>query len=1173
MRWSLKWHRYRIFLCAALAVLPLVRTAAYKTSPSSLRFTKRAYNATIPESSVPKTYVRVDEKMGIFCGDPALEIRYKITRGNRDSFFSANEELTGDFWFLLVRTRTGQFDVLNRERESHYTLTVKAFISERHKKGVLAETETTVFVTVLDKNDVSPIFLQNEYEATVTEDTPLHTSILNVLAEDADLGINGEVYYSFKEPTEQFAIHPTTGVVSLTRPLRYTDKSVHDLTAVAKDRGLSISRTKPSMAAVRIRVKQVNLHGPEIYVQHLPDIIEQSNTDVYAIVRVVDRDAGVHGEIDRLEIIDGDPDGHFRIRPSIKHGNVKKNEYNVEVLKLLDRETAPRGYNLTLRARDRGVPPKETFKSVVVQLADINDNAPVFDREEYEANIPETAPVNSPVIKVKVTDADAGKNAEVLLEIVGGNEGKEFRINSNTGMLYTAVPLDVETKSYYTLTVSARDQGNIGSRRQTAAKIKVNVVDANDNDPLFDSPLAEVTVNENEPAGTIVTRVQAHDRDSGENSYISYGIANLNPVPFDIDHFAGIVRTTHVLDYESMRREYTLKIRASDWGLPYRRQTEMQLRVRLLDVNDNRPQFEKVDCIGHVPKTVAIGREVLTLSAIDFDAGNIISYRIVSGNEDNCFALDANIGTLSVTCDLNDTATSAREVNVTATDSKHFSDTMRIRINLVEAKKWTEGWAGDNGTFTCRDTSVAKRLTEILALSEKNNLPVALKEEFGMTPSRYGDNVHAPELINFPQEVRVNESVPLGHVLTTIRGRDRDLGYNGKLVYGISDGDDDSVFRLDPDTGDLRLISLLDRERRAHYRLNVTVYDLGKPQKSVWRPLTIVVLDANDNAPKFDRSLVNLRVSEATANGTAIHVLNATDADDGDNALVAYSLLYESRDFYVNATSGVLYIAAPLDRERQSFYELVVRAMDGASDLTSLHADAFVRVTVTDVNDNAPNFSLPQYSVRAREDIPVGAVVAILTATDPDLDEGGRVTYSMTAAADETASLFSIDHLTGTVRLAQSLDFEKDQVHTLTVRATDNGVPPLYSQTKLVLEVIDVNENVYAPVFDAMAVSCAVLENQPPHTFVKQVRATDADAVGDDSKVGYTLREGDGLGYFSIDSEGKCRPFFVVYRRLKRLYSGRGDNRRPTSNYGLSVSNANPVANTRNIPFGMEINF
>lgn len=78
-----------------------------------------------------------------------------------------------------------------------------------------------------------------------------------------------------------------------------------------------------------------------------------------------------------------------------------------------------------------------------------------------------------------------------------------------------------------------------------------------------------------------MTKVSARDRDSGENAYISYSIANLNEVPFDIDHFSGVVRTSKLIDYESMRREYLLKVRASDWGLPYRRQTEMQLTIRI----------------------------------------------------------------------------------------------------------------------------------------------------------------------------------------------------------------------------------------------------------------------------------------------------------------------------------------------------------------------------------------------------------------------------------------------------------------------------------------------------------------------------------------------------------------------------------------------------------------
>uniref|UniRef100_T1GFF5 Cadherin domain-containing protein n=1 Tax=Megaselia scalaris TaxID=36166 RepID=T1GFF5_MEGSC len=125
----------------------------------------------------------------------------------------------------------------------------------------------------------------------------------------------------------------------------------------------------------------------------------------------------------------------------------------------------------------------------------------------------------------------------------------------------------------------------------------------------------------NEPAGTTVTKVTARDRDSGENAYISYSIANLHEVPFEIEHFSGLVRTSKLIDYESMRREYILYIRASDWGLPYRRQTEMELIIKIRDVNDNRPQFERIDCIKYILRHTPIGTEVFTVSAIDFDSG------------------------------------------------------------------------------------------------------------------------------------------------------------------------------------------------------------------------------------------------------------------------------------------------------------------------------------------------------------------------------------------------------------------------------------------------------------------------------------------------------------------------------------------------------------------------
>uniref|UniRef100_A0A182YNW8 Cadherin domain-containing protein n=1 Tax=Anopheles stephensi TaxID=30069 RepID=A0A182YNW8_ANOST len=1104
------------------------RSTSPRTPPYSFHFAHAVYNVSIPENSVIKTYAVQppnEPRMGLHV-TPDLEVRYKIVAGDKDRFFKAEERLVGDFVFLAIRLRTNNI-VLNREKGDSYRLEVKATGTRREGKSrTTLEADTLIDVRVLDANDLSPLFYPTEYAVAITEDTPLHKSILHVVAEDADLGLNGEIYYSILDETEQFAVHPTTGVITLTRPLRFTERALHELTVVANDRGIgSTSRNQASKARVKIKVLQVNLFAPDIYVQALPDILENSNTNIFGIVRVTDKDKGVHGQIKSLDIVDGDPDGHFRIKPTDRPG-----EYVIEVHRLLDRETAPAGYNLTLRAVDRGVPPKQSYIVTPVRLADINDNAPVFNREIYEVSVPETSPPNTPVIRLKVTDRDEGKNAKVFLEIVGGNEGGEFRVNPETGMLYTAVPLDAELKAFYTLTVSAIDQGNPGTRKQSSAKVKINVQDTNDNDPIFETANLTIYVDENEPAGTSVTKVTARDKDLGENAYISYSIANLNDVPFDIDHFSGTVRTSKLLDYESMRREYVLRVRASDWGLPYRRQTEMQLVIKLRDVNDNRPQFERIDCLGRIPRYTPIGTEIFTLSALDFDYGSVVTYRLLSGFEDGCFNLDSVTGIISVGCDLNDVGMEQRELNVTATDGTHFADTARIQISLVRNRRnlGANLKAEDGATFECRETGVAQRLTEIMAAAERNNMPgreagvSGAADDFAMMPSRYGENVHAPEFVDLPLEVKINESVPLGTTITWIKARDRDLGYNGKLVFGISGGDDDSVFRLDPDNGELKIIGYLDRERQDEYLLNITVYDLGKPQKSISKILPITILDENDNVPRFEKSLASFRVTENAINGTIIFRVNATDADLGQNAKITYSLVTDTKDFRVDPETGVLTVVAPLDRERQEVYELKIRATDGGGDQNTpaLYSDALVRVTVDDINDNAPEFSVQDLTVRIREDVPRGTLVTVVSAVDLDSGTSSEIVYSFGENGDGEGS-FRIDKQSGTIRTARMLDFEERQVHSLIVKAIDRGTPSLSSETSVIVEVIDVNENRFAPQFEDYVLTGAIAENKPSGAHVMQVVAKDADLPGPDSRVTYSIKGGDGLGIFTIDNEGK----------------------------------------------------
>ncbi|VVD05382.1 unnamed protein product [Leptidea sinapis] len=1082
--------------------------------PPALRFRHALYNVSIPENSPARAYAEqppAADPLGLQLPAPDARVRYRIRHGDRDKYFKAEDKVVGDFCFLSIRIRPGNSDVLNRERRDSYTLEVRA--TAQLSDGRQLEADTVVAVEVTDENDLSPLFYPTEYDVRVPEDVPLHSSIARVSAEDADLGINGEIYYSIADTTDRFAVHPTTGIITVTRTLSFAENTRYAFTVLAHDRAslLTLGSDAPAArASVVVNVQQANLFAPELRVRRLPELLENSTAEIYAIIEVTDRDVGEHGVISTVDIVDGDPDGHFRVRPS-----VQASEYDLIVHALLDREAAPQGYNLTLRATDAGQPPRSSYLTLPVTLTDINDNAPVFSREVYEVSILETMPPNTPVLRLKVTDRDEGKNARVYIEIVGGNEGGEFIINPETGVLYTATSLDAEVKFLYTLTVSAIDQGNAGTRKQSSAKVKILVIDANDNDPIFEKEQIEVTVLENGASGSTVTRVVAHDADSGENAYISYSIANLQPVPFEVDHFSGVIRTTRLLDYESMRREYVLQIRASDWGVPFRRQAEMRVTIRLKDVNDNRPQFERVDCVGYLSRRLLISHEIVTLSAIDFDSGDVVSYRIVGGNEDNCFSLDSTTGILSLSCDLSDVRSETRELNVTATDGTHFADAASLTLHLVSGNSIAHGDGPDTAAagLECRDTDVARRLTDLLAAAERSNAPLDFSEDFPLSSSRFGENLHFPEFIDFPVEIKVNESVALGTTLVRLLGRDRDLGYNGLLVYAISGGDADSAFRIDPATGDLKVIGYLDRERESEYYLNISVYDLGRPQRSSSRLLPVTVLDVNDNAPRFVKSLASFRVTENAINGTAIFQANATDRDSGEFGIVTYALSGGSAgDFCMERDTGVVAVCAPLDRERRALYELTVRATDGGG----LSAEALVRVAIDDVNDNAPKFALPSYNVRIREDVPIGTLVAVLEAFDPDLGDGGLVTYTLPD---------------------QQPDDIVFTVYGVTVRAADGGRPGRWGEAGLIVELEDVDENRHAPAFGARpALAVRVSEAAPPGSAVGAAPARDADPPGRDSRLAYSVEAGDGVPLFSVDDAGVIRSLGPLDRETAAHY-------------------------------------
>ncbi|XP_073463897.1 protocadherin Fat 1 isoform X4 [Aquarana catesbeiana] len=1059
--------------------------------PASFQFTQHQYNATIYENSAAKTYVGHSTKMGIYFKNPTWDIKYKIVSGDNENLFKAEEHILGDFCFLRIRTKGGNTAILNREVRDHYLLSVKAV-----EKNSNAEARTKVRVQVLDTNDLRPLFSPTLYSVSLLENTAIRTSIAKVSATDADIGTNGDFYYSFKERTDMFAIHPTSGAIILTGRLDYSDTKQYNMEILAVDRGMKLYGNGgiSSMARLNIHVEQANEHTPVISAVTLTPSEHDKDT-TYAILSVDDHDQGPNGEIASLSIIAGDPLMYFRTNRS----SPGSKEYRIVAVREIDWETHPYGFNLTLQAKDKGSPPQFSPPKIIHVTSSRFKYGPVkFEKDVYKAEVSEFAPPNTPIVMVKA--APSHPHLQYIFKYA--SDRSKFNLNPITGLITTLLPVKAKHSSHIELDVMTSD-------RKAYTKVMIKVLSTNSNPPEFTQTSFKAVVDENVPVGTPVLTINAIDPDEGENGYVTYSISNLNPVPFVIDAFSGVVSTAEELDYELMPRVYNLKIRASDWGLPYRREVETPVTVTLNNLNDNTPMFEKINCEGSVPKDLGIGDHITTISAIDADELQLVKYKIESGNDFDLFTLNPNSGVLSLKQSLSEgpgAKVSFHSLKITAMDGENIAKPIYINITVTSSRKAVH--------LQCEETGVAKLLAEKLLQANKLFNRGSLEETYF---DSHLTNSHAPQFINaLPSRIVIKENVAVGSGVIHMEANDLDSGFNGKRVYAISGGNNDSCFTIDMENGWLQILSPLDREQKDQYTLNITVFDLGIPQKSAWQLLDIGILDANDNPPEFLQDSYSVEVKENEEGNQAIIKIDTIDKDLGANSDVRYSILTDTNLFTIDSVTGIVKALEPLDREKKDTHVLKIEARDQAEHEPQLFSTVFLKILVEDVNDNPPTFIPPNYHVKIREDLPIGTLVTWIEAYDLDMGLSGQVRYSLLENGD---GKFEVDKLSGAVRIVQDLNYEEKQIYNLTARAKDRGKPSSLSSTCYIsIEIIDVNENLHTPLFSNFVGKAVVREDVPIGTPVMTVLAHDEDS-GRDGEIRYSIRDGSGVGVFTIHEE------------------------------------------------------
>uniref|UniRef100_I3MTF3 Protocadherin alpha subfamily C, 2 n=1 Tax=Ictidomys tridecemlineatus TaxID=43179 RepID=I3MTF3_ICTTR len=441
--------------------------------------------------------------------------------------------------------------------------------------GGKPELEGTVhlLITVLDVNDNAPLFEQTIYRVHLLETTANGTLVTTLNVSDADEGVNGEVVFSFGSDVspniqEKFKIDPTLGEIRVVGNLDYEETKYYEIQVKAVDKG------SPSMSnhcKVLVKVLDVNDNVPELAITSLSLPIREDaplNTAI-ALISVSDRDSGANGQVTCFLT----PHVPFKLVSTFK------NYYSLVLNGALDRETTS-DYKLVVTARDGGSPSLWATSSVSVEVADVNDNAPVFPQPEYTVFVKENNPPGCHIFTVSARDADAQENALVSYSLVERRVGERalssyVSVHAESGKVYALQPLDHEELELLQFQVSARDAGvpPLGSN----VTLQVFVLDENDNKPALLAPGAGGaggTVNElvhwSVGAGHVVTKVRAVDADSGYNAWLSYElqlVAGSERSPFRVGLYTGEISTTRALDEADAPRQRLLVL-VKDHGEP-----------------------------------------------------------------------------------------------------------------------------------------------------------------------------------------------------------------------------------------------------------------------------------------------------------------------------------------------------------------------------------------------------------------------------------------------------------------------------------------------------------------------------------------------------------------------------------------------------------------------------
>ncbi|KAL8181909.1 UNVERIFIED_CONTAM: hypothetical protein K2H54_034219, partial [Gekko kuhli] len=694
----------------------------------------------------------------------------------------------------------------------------------------------------------------------------------------------------------------------------------------------------------------------------------------------------------------------------------------------------------------------------------------------YRTFLSEDAGPGTLVATVHAKDPDGDG---VLYLITGGNEEGSFELERHRGILRLRRNPQPELKGpQYVLNVSAIDDNSSGGPRSLSsfAEVVVGINNANNNKPVFRECASysdSAWVLENQSPGTYVLQVEAFDADLGLNGEVKYGLMHRDGISpgFSIDPVSGVITTTCSFDREK-QKEFTLSVTATDQA-----QEPLigmcQITVSIADVNDNNPKFESSRYQYFLREDTPVGTSFLRVTAHDDDQGvnAVIVYSMLQ-QEPEYFQINPTSGWIYV--------------------NHLLSQTFQINRYII---------ATDGGN---RSSSVELSVTVTNVL---NHLPQWEKSMYWVT---------IPEnTVRDTKVVTVKATSPFG---------------DPRITYNLEEGQVPETnmpvrFYLKPNRADgsasLLVAEPLDFETTKFFTLRIKAQNIAMIPLASFITVCINITDVNDNVPFFTSTTYEASVPEGAAIGSSVVEVVATDLDSGLHGEVRYVILKDPSEDYqyftIDPKVGVISTQASFDRERRGTYLIEVQSCDSSdSARPGIYGQpntdtAYVRIFISDINDNTPAFPHSVYEINVDEDKDVGYVVLTATANDKDEGSNAKLRYQITSG--NVRGDFDVEPESGAILIAQGLDYEEEQHYELQLVASDGKWE---NHTLVIISVI--NKNDEAPVFAQNEYHSSILEELTDlPVIVLQVSAIDPDQEANQSTLHYSLHGQGAQSEFSID--------------------------------------------------------